>query len=127
MCYGFMSSFLEICEKRGIELDLTYITFKNVCAGLGALFAFQKKHYEHYSNVDIVAKTLASYLMKYNDSAESVANIRGWYCYTPTLRIADDEQMDNAELHEQLITIVIPMCHHGQSSWFCNEMKYRRF
>lgn len=62
MCYGFLSSFLEICEMRGIELDLTYNTFKNVCAGLGALFAFQKKHYEHYSNVDIVAKTLASYL-----------------------------------------------------------------
>lgn len=48
--------------------------------------------------------------MKYNDSAESVADIRGWYCYTPTLRIADDEQMDNAELHEQLITIVKNLC-----------------
>jgi hypothetical protein len=62
MCYGFLSSFLEISEMRGIELDLTYNTFKNVCAGLGALFAFQKKHYDHYANVDIVAKTLASYL-----------------------------------------------------------------
>lgn len=62
MCYGFLTSFLEISEMRGIELDLTYSTFKNVCAGLGALFAFQKKHYEHYSNVDIIAKTLASYL-----------------------------------------------------------------
>lgn len=48
--------------------------------------------------------------MKYNDSAESVADIREWYCYTPTLRIADDEQMENAELHEQLITIVKNLC-----------------
>ena len=48
--------------------------------------------------------------MKYNDSAESVADIKEWYCYTPTLRIADDEQMDNAELHDQLIAIVKKLC-----------------
>ena len=48
--------------------------------------------------------------MKYTDPAESVADIKEWYCYTPTLRIADDEQMGNAELHEQLIAIVKKLC-----------------
>ena len=48
--------------------------------------------------------------MKYTDPAESVADIKEWYCYTPTLRIADDEQMGNAELHDQLIAIVKRLC-----------------
>ena len=48
--------------------------------------------------------------MKYTDSAESVADIKEWYCYTPTLRITDDEQMGNAELHDQLIAIVKNLC-----------------
>lgn len=48
--------------------------------------------------------------MKYTDSAESVADIKEWYCYTPTLRIADDEQTGNAELHDQLIAIVKKLC-----------------
>ena len=48
--------------------------------------------------------------MKYTDPAESVADIKEWYCYTPTLRIADDEQTGNAELHEQLIAIVKKLC-----------------
>ena len=48
--------------------------------------------------------------MKYTDLAESVADIKEWYCYTPTLRIADDEQMGNAELHDQLIAIVKNLC-----------------
>ena len=48
--------------------------------------------------------------MKYTDSADSIADIKEWYCYTPTLRIADDEQTGNAELHEQLIAIVKKLC-----------------
>lgn len=48
--------------------------------------------------------------MKYTDPADSVADIKEWYCYTPTLRIADDEQMGNAELHDQLIAIVKKLC-----------------
>ena len=48
--------------------------------------------------------------MKYTDPADSVADIKEWYCYTPTLRIADDEQMGNAELHDQLIAIVKNLC-----------------
>lgn len=48
--------------------------------------------------------------MKYTDLAESVADIKEWYCYTPTLRIADDEQMGNTELHDQLIAIVKNLC-----------------
>lgn len=48
--------------------------------------------------------------MQYNDSADGVADIKEWYCYTPTLRIADEEQMDNAELHEQIMTIVTKLC-----------------
>lgn len=48
--------------------------------------------------------------MKYTDPEESVADIKEWYCYTPTLRIADDEQTGNAELHDQLITIIKKLC-----------------
>lgn len=60
--YGFLDSFLEICEAHNIEIDLTYDTAKNINTGLIALFSFQKKHYEHSKNVDIVARTLASVL-----------------------------------------------------------------
>lgn len=60
--YGFLDSFLEICEMHNIEIDLTYDTAKNINTGLIALFSFQKKHYEHSKNVDIVARTLASVL-----------------------------------------------------------------
>ena len=60
--YGYLNSFLEICEWQNIEIDLTYDTAKNINAGLIALFSFQKKHYAHSKNVDIVAKTLAAVL-----------------------------------------------------------------
>ena len=60
--YGYLDSFLEICEQHNIEIDLTYDTAKNINAGLIALFSHQKKHYEHGKNVDIVAKTLAAVL-----------------------------------------------------------------
>lgn len=60
--YGYLRSFLEICEMHNIQVDLTYDTAKNLGAGLSALFVFQKKHYDHATNVDIVAKTLASVL-----------------------------------------------------------------
>ena len=60
--YNYLDSFLEVCESRGIENDLTYATAKNIGPGLIALFSHQKKHYEHSKNVDIVAKTLAAVL-----------------------------------------------------------------
>ena len=43
--YGYLDSFLEICEQHNIEIDLTYDTAKNINAGLIALFSFQKKYY----------------------------------------------------------------------------------
>ena len=60
--YNYLDSFLEICESKGIEMDLTYATAKNIGPGLIALFSHQKKHYAHDKNVDIVAKTLAAVL-----------------------------------------------------------------
>ena len=60
--YNYLDSFLEVCEARGVEIDLTYATAKNIGPGLLALFSCQKKHYEHSENVDIVAKTLAAVL-----------------------------------------------------------------
>lgn len=60
--YNYLDSFLEICESRGIEMDLTYATAKNIGPGLIALFSHQKKYYAHEKNVDIVAKTLAAVL-----------------------------------------------------------------
>ena len=49
--------------------------------------------------------------VQYTNSADCVADIKEWYCYTPTFRIADDEQAGNAELHEQLIAIVKKLCY----------------
>lgn len=60
--YNYLDSFLEVCEARGVEIDLTYATAKNIGPGLIALFSHQKKHYEYSKNVDIVAKTLAAVL-----------------------------------------------------------------
>jgi hypothetical protein len=60
--YNYLDSFLEVCEARGIEIDLTYATAKNIGPGLIALFSRQKKHYEHSKNVDIIAKTMAAVL-----------------------------------------------------------------
>lgn len=60
--YNYLDSFLEVCEARGVEIDLTYATAKNIGPGLIALFSHQKKYYEHSKNVDIVAKTLAAVL-----------------------------------------------------------------
>ena len=61
--YSYLDSFLEVCEARDIEIDLTYATAKNIGTGLIALFSHQKKHYEHSKNVDIIAKTLAAVLI----------------------------------------------------------------
>ena len=46
----------------------------------------------------------------YNDSADSVADIKEWYCYTPEFRITDEDQMGNAELHEGIMAIVAKLC-----------------
>ena len=60
--YNYLDSFLDICESKGVEMDLTYATVKNIGPGLIALFSHQKKHYAQDKNVDIVAKTLAAVL-----------------------------------------------------------------
>ena len=48
--------------------------------------------------------------MQYTDSADCVADIKEWYCYTPTFRIADEEQQENTELHERIMAIVNKLC-----------------
>lgn len=48
--------------------------------------------------------------MQYAVSAECMADIKEWYCYTPTFRIADEEQQENAELHERIMAIVNKLC-----------------
>ena len=48
--------------------------------------------------------------MQYIGSAACVADIKEWYCYTPTFRIADEEQQENAELHERIMGIVNKLC-----------------
>ena len=62
MLYGYLDSFLEICEANKIEFDLTYGTAKNIGMGLVALYQVQKKSYDQLKNTDIIAKTLASVL-----------------------------------------------------------------
>ena len=46
----------------------------------------------------------------YSDSAECVRNIKRWYCYTPTLCIADAEQSENAELHDSIKETLTELC-----------------
>ena len=60
--FGYLQSFLEICESSKIEFDLTYKTIKNLGVGLAALYQVQKKNYDQPKNTDIIAKTLASVL-----------------------------------------------------------------
>lgn len=62
MLFGFLDSFLEICEASKIEFDLTYSTIKNLGAGLVALYHVQKNSYNQATNTEIVAKTLAAVL-----------------------------------------------------------------
>ena len=60
--FGYLDSFLEICEANNIEFDLTYGTVKNLGIGLAALYQVQKKSYDQMKNTDIIAKTLAAVL-----------------------------------------------------------------
>ena len=62
MLYGYLDSFLEICEANKIEFDLTYNTVKNIGMGFVALYQVQKKSYDQPQNADIIAKTLATVL-----------------------------------------------------------------
>ena len=62
MLYGYLDSFLEICEANQIEFDLTYNTVKNIGMGLVALYQVQKNSYDQLKNTDIIAKTLATVL-----------------------------------------------------------------
>lgn len=48
--------------------------------------------------------------MQYTGSADSVADIKEWYCYTPTFRIADEEQKENTELHANIMAVVTKLC-----------------
>ena len=48
--------------------------------------------------------------MQYTDSADCVADIKEWYCYTPTFRIADEEQQENTELHANIMAVVTKLC-----------------
>lgn len=62
MLFGYLDSFLEICEANKIEFDLTYNSVKNLGMGLVALYQVQKKSYDQPKNTDIIAKTLATVL-----------------------------------------------------------------
>ena len=62
MLFGYLDSFLEICEANKIEFDLTYNSVKNLGMGLVALYQVQKKSYDQPQNTDIIAKTLATVL-----------------------------------------------------------------
>ena len=62
MLFGFLDSFVEICERNNIEFDLTYNTIKNLGIGLVALYQTQKNSYDQKTNVEIIAKTIATVL-----------------------------------------------------------------
>lgn len=47
---------------------------------------------------------------EYADSAECIRDIKRWYCYTPTLRIADAEQSENAEMHDTIMKALTELC-----------------
>ena len=48
--------------------------------------------------------------IQYTSSADCVADIKAWYCYTPTFRIADEEQQGNAKLHANIMAVVTKLC-----------------
>ena len=44
--------------------------------------------------------------MQYSDTADSVADIKEWYCFTPLLHICDEDQKENTELLEKVKAIL---------------------
>ena len=60
--YGYLTSFLEICEMNNIKFDLTYDSVKSISLGLGALYGIQKNSYDKNKNQEIIIKTLAAVL-----------------------------------------------------------------
>ena len=60
--FGYLDSFLEVCETSKIKFDLTYDTIKNVGIGLAALYNTHKNIYNPEENAEIIAKTLATVL-----------------------------------------------------------------
>lgn len=69
--YGYVESLMDVSERKGIRLDLTYDTLANLPAAIVALYSFQKKHtLEAGTNIpmrdevnkEIAYKTIAAYL-----------------------------------------------------------------
>ena len=46
----------------------------------------------------------------YTDTAECVADIKEWYGYTTAIRICDEEQQENKELHGRVMEIFTKLC-----------------
>ena len=58
MLYGYLDSFLEICENGKVEFDLTYNTIKNLGTGLALLYQVQKKSYDQLKNTDVIWRSM---------------------------------------------------------------------
>ena len=60
----------------------------------------------------------------YEQNCESVADIRRWFCNTPTLRITCDEETENEALHEEILSVLTELCmeHFGLDEDEAEEM-----
>lgn len=47
---------------------------------------------------------------KYSNDFNCVADVKKWFSYTPMLRVADDEQAENEQLHNQIMNNLIELC-----------------
>ena len=48
--------------------------------------------------------------VSYDKQSDCISDITEWYCYTPTLHILDEEQMDNTELHSRIFSVLTELC-----------------
>lgn len=46
----------------------------------------------------------------YAGTVDCIADINEWFCYSPSLYVRDEEQKENAELHEQIMETIIKLC-----------------
>ena len=102
MLYGYLDSFLEICEANKIEFDLTYNSVKNLGMGLVALYQVQKKSYDQPKNTDIIAKTLAAVL-----SYLAINEHGCWFCTTSYLAQVKAGKAPKQPLWADVLSIAI--------------------
>ena len=105
---------LRSCNGGGVNWRLESAFMKHFSddAELGANVTYRSTdHYDTDPGVEMyLYNENGLQRMQYTDPADRVADIKEWYCYTPTIRVADEEQQENTELHANIMAVVTKLC-----------------